>query len=395
MPKTFPYKDKTVVDLAKERIRFFVERFENIVVGVSGGKDSTIVYHLTKEVAEEMGELPIYCLWIDQEAEYQATVEQVEQWMTAGGVEPMWFQMPMKITNATSDSEDFLHCWDPELGEEEWMRSKHELSIKENNYGTDRFSDLFSNILMEEFDESTAMLAGMRSQESPRRHMAITNSNTWKGISYGTYHGRERDRWFTFYPIYDWGYKDVWKYIWDNDLEYNEIYDKMFQYGVPIHKLRVSNVHHETSMDALFRLQELEPQTYDNLVDRISGIHTAGEMGEEQYFPSELPHMFSDWRGYRNYLLENLVDDEEHKQRFKRHFLTHDLRAEHDPKYESLCKAHVRGIMANDWEGQSVLKSAGAKFETEPYGQILEFKKNYLKDIGVWDELKEKGIVRN
>ena len=390
------YLDGTVVEAAKERIRFFVERFENIVVGVSGGKDSTVVFNLTKEIAREMGELPIYVMWVDQEAEYQSTVEMVEYWMTQDGVEPMWFQMPMKITNATSDDEDFLHCWDPELSEDEWMRPKHDISIKENNYGTDRFAELFGRILQTEFpDEKTALLAGMRAQESPRRYIALTNSNTWKGITYGKFHGNERGNHYTFYPIYDWGYKDVWKFIYENDLKYNDIYDKMYQYGVPINEMRVSNVHHETSMNALFSLQEFEPETYNALVDRIGGIHTAGQMGDANYFPDELPYMFSDWREYRNYLLENLVEDEEHRKRFKRHFLTHDLRAEHDDSvYPGILRGHVRGILANDWEGDSVLKSVGARVEQSPYDDILAWKKDWLKEQGIWDDLKSQDIVR-
>jgi predicted phosphoadenosine phosphosulfate sulfurtransferase len=389
------YLDGTVVEKAKERIRFFIERFDNIVVGVSGGKDSTIVFNLTKQVAEEMGELPIHAMWIDQEAEYQSTVEMIEYWISQDGVEPLWLQIPMKITNATSDDEDFLHCWDPELDEDEWMRPKHEMSIKENTYGTDRFDDMFSKVLRSEFDESTALLAGMRAQESPRRYIALTDSNTWNGITYGTFHGTDRDKHFTFYPIYDWEYTDVWKYITQNDLKYNDIYDKMYQKGIPINNMRVSNVHHETSMNALFDLQEFEPETYNALVNRIGGIHAAGKMGPDQYFPDELPYMFDTWREYRNYLLENLVEDETHKKRFKRHFLSMDLRAEHDPDvYPGMMRTSVRGILANDWEGDSVLKSVSARVECSPYDEILEAKKQWLKAEGTWDDLKEQGIVR-
>jgi predicted phosphoadenosine phosphosulfate sulfurtransferase len=389
-------QDTTVLEKAKERIRFFINRFENIVVGVSGGKDSGVVFNLVKDVAREMGELPIYALWIDQEAEYAATVDMIEYWMTQDGVIPMWLQMPMKITNATSNTPDFLHCWNPELDEDEWMRPKHEVAMTENTYGTDRFSDLFSAILLEEFDAPTAMLAGMQAQESPRRRLAVTDSNTWNGITYGTFHGNSRGDHYTFYPIYDWKYSDVWKYTHDNDLRYNDIYDKMYKKGLSVTNMRVSNLHHEQSMQSLFRLQEFEPETYNKLVDRIGGIHTAGQMGDDNYFPDDLPHMFADWREYRNYLLHNIVDKEEHVKRFQRHFLTMDLRAEHDEeRYEGMLKTHVRGILANDWEGESTLKSASAKVENDPWASIMQWKKQWLKDEGIWQEMVEDGIVRN
>lgn len=391
------YLDGTVREAARERINFFFDHFDNIIAAVSGGKDSTVIFNLVKDIAEERDELPIYCLWIDQEAEYQATADTVEHWMTQDGVIPLWFQIPMKMTNATSDSENFLHCWDPELGPDGWMREKHPLAITENTYGTQRFEKLFGNILKEEFDDGgkTALLGGMRAQESPRRHVALTKQSTWNGITYGKFHGYSRDKHFTFYPIYDWGYSDVWKYIHDTDRTYNDVYDKMYKAGIPIPNMRVSNVHHEQSVNLLFTLQEFEPETFDALADRIGGIHTAGQMGDDDYFPDELPYMFEDWREYRNYLLETLVEDKEHRKRFKRHFMTIDLRAEHDPEeYPRLLKRCVRGILANDWEGGSTLKSAVARVETSPYNEILEWKKNWLREEGTWDDLKRKGIVR-
>ena len=38
---------------------------------------------------------------------------------------------------------------------------------------------------------------------------------------------------YTFYPIYDWTYLDVWKAIHDHGWSYNTVYDAMFRYGVP------------------------------------------------------------------------------------------------------------------------------------------------------------------
>ena len=40
------YLNKTVFDAAKERISWLFDNFENVIVGVSGGKDSTVVLNL-------------------------------------------------------------------------------------------------------------------------------------------------------------------------------------------------------------------------------------------------------------------------------------------------------------------------------------------------------------
>ena len=33
----------------------------------------------------------------------------------------------------------------------------------------------------------------------------------------------------TAYPLYDWNFHDVWRYIYDNQLRYNKIYDYMWK----------------------------------------------------------------------------------------------------------------------------------------------------------------------
>jgi len=154
---------------------------------------------------------------------------------------------------------------------------------------------------------------------------------------------------FTFYPIYDWNFGDVWKAIYDNDWLYNKLYDYQYQYGVGLRNMRVSNVHHETAIRNLFYLQEVEPDTWERLANRISGVDMATKFGED-YEVKELPFMFDSWREYRDYLLENLITNEDWKIRFKKKFDRHDI--ELGDAFEiPMCRAHVNAILCNDWEG--------------------------------------------
>lgn len=385
------YLDKTVLEMARERIRFLLDEFENVVVNVSGGKDSTVIYHLTREIAAEEGHDEPYVFWIDQEAEWGSTVDIVERWMTADGVRPIWTQMPMKMTNATSDTEDFLHCWDPDA-EGEWIHEKHPISIKENTYGTDRFAELFEAVIKAEVGQPTCMIGGVRTEESRNRFMGLTSFNTYKGITYGRH---DTEDIYTIYPIYDWTYADVWKFIHDRDLEYNDIYDWQYRHGVPVKNMRVSNLHHETAVHSLFRLQEFEPETYDALVNRIGGIHAAATMGAEDYFPDELPFMFRDWREYRNFLLDRLVEDPEHRLGFKRSFFQQDMLAEHLPNYGSVLREHVRAILANDWEGDSILNNALREINFNENQAVARQKKEWLREErpDVWADLEAQGVV--
>ncbi len=47
------YKSRNVFDAALERIMIFFDEFPNLIVGFSGGKDSTVTLNLALKVAEE------------------------------------------------------------------------------------------------------------------------------------------------------------------------------------------------------------------------------------------------------------------------------------------------------------------------------------------------------
>ena len=62
------YNNQNVLDAALNRIRFLFDEFPNVIVGFSGGKDSTATLNLCLQVAEEKKRLPLKVLFIDQEA---------------------------------------------------------------------------------------------------------------------------------------------------------------------------------------------------------------------------------------------------------------------------------------------------------------------------------------
>ena len=343
------YKSTNVFDEALKRIRFVFDEFENIVINISGGKDSTVIFNLAMIVAQERGRLPLRVMWLDQEAEWQATADTVREIMYRPDVFPLWYQIPFRLFNATSIEEHWLNCWDPKE-EARWMRPKDPISIKENVYGKDRFHDMFEAFMVHDFPASPACrLAGVRAEESPSRAFGLTSYLTYKWATWGKVEDKKRGH-YTFYPIYDWSYTDVWKAIYCNKWPYNRIYDLMYQYGVPVHNMRVSNVHHETAVHDLFRLQEIEPATYERLTQRIAGIDMAAHMGKDNYFQRTLPFMFSSWKEYRDYLLEHLFTNPEWRAGFRKKIDAQErsYRGEYGDK---LYRMQIQSILTNDWEG--------------------------------------------
>lgn len=343
------YSNKNVYDAALDRIRWLFDEFPNVIVGVSGGKDSTVVFNLTLQVAREKNRLPLKVFFLDQEAEWQATIDQVTLIMENPDVEPMWFQIPIRLFNATSTQEHWLYCWD-ENEEDRWMRPKVEYAYKENIYGTDRFSKMFDAIIAKEFpDTKTCYIAGVRAEESPARFVTLTDSATYKGRTWGKILNRKREH-YTFYPIYDWSHGDVWKSIHDNGWPYNAIYDAQYSYGMSTRNMRVSNVHHETSVHSLFYMQEVEPETYVKLTQRIQGIDMAGKMGKEDFFMHKLPFMFKDWPEYRDHLLEKLIENPEWKEKWAKKFAEMDELYGDTEIAEAMHKVQINSILTNDWE---------------------------------------------
>ena len=370
------YKKENVFEAAKDRIRFLYDDFEEIVVGFSGGKDSTVVLNLAIMIAKEKNKLPVKVMFLDQEAEWETNIDYIREVMKRPEVEPLWYQIPIRLQNATSHSSDWLWCWKEG---DTWMRPKEPYAITENVYGTDRFHEMFGAILKHDFKgKKVAYIAGVRTEEAPKRFISLTSNATYKWITWGKKFSTTQ---FTFYPIYDWSYTDVWKSIYQNKWDYCKIYDYMFRYGVEAKDMRVSNLHHETAIHALYFLQEIEPDNWNKLTARLNGIDTTAKLEKSDSFSvKDLPFMFNDWKDYRDYLLENLVQVPEHKKSYAKKFNEMDKQYLAIARKDEMYKVQIRSILANDFEFTKIVN-----WERSP--DVYNFRKWLLrKDDGGYNK---------
>lgn len=340
MGRTAVRGTENVLEAVIKRISFLFDNYDNIQLAFSGGKDSTVLFHLVNAEAKKRGRKFIL-YFQDQEAEYQGTIDFVEWAMLQPNVIPQWYQVPIFMTNAASHEQLFLWAW----GEgEEWVREKHPLAIQkiENQYPKRfyKFNLWVAQQNRKKFKGSFVSIIGLRAEESPDRRFVMFGEDS------DLFWLRRKTEPNKAYPIIDWSYTDVWKYLVENNLKYNKVYDKMYMLGGNLRYFRVSNLVHEKAFRCLTDLQELEPETYDKLERRLKGVHTAAMYGKENlmYSIKELPQQFKSWKEYKDFLLTSIHPD------LKRIFEYQWLRLQNIDD-EDCFKYMVKRILLCDWEG--------------------------------------------
>lgn len=379
------YTGETVLEAARKRMAFVFDEFDQIYVAFSGGKDSTVTLHLALEEARRRDRLPVKVLFVDQEAEWKSTIDYVRDVMHRDDVDPYWLQVPIKISNSASVDEDaeWLQCWQEGA---QWMRPQEPDSIKINRFGTDRFKEMFDHVLATYHpDQKACIVGGVRAEESPGRRFALTKAPKYKWVTWcKRLKAKGGHPHFSFYPIWDWTYKDVWKYIHDSGAAYCKVYDYMYQHGVPAFNMRVSNLHHETAVKSLYYMQEVEQDTWEALSNRLGGVHVARNLGHANQFsaPKKLPWMFKSWIEYRDHLLDKLIGNPEHQAIYRREFARLDRIFERMVKRDRLTKVQIVTLLANDFH----LTKCHNFISTPEAGEFMKWRQGHpIKErFGAW-----------
>ena len=352
------YTKETVVDAARRRISDCFDEFEHISVSISGGKDSTVLCHLVCDEARRRGR-KVEVFFLDEEVDYENTIKQVEYLMFEMMPEvviPSWFQVPFYLTNATSLTEGQLMAWEP--GKHKmWMRSKDPRAIQHWPYDKSKLKVANKTKGFGFYDalrgynsahESTCFFVGLRATESPNRWRTVSKNPGYKDWCWTT---KQNQGNINAYPLYDWLFSDIWKYIYDTGVRYNHIYDLMWKKGMHTQEIRVSSLIHERSFKALVELPEFEPKTYDRLCKRIKGIQTANIYGKESVMMKcrKLPKAYGSWREYRDFLMSTYPEPQ-YLPIFQKRFAV-----QLDNEY--VARQQCRQLILNDYENDLPIRN--------------------------------------
>lgn len=389
---------KNVLTAAKERIAYTFDNFDKIMISFSGGKDSSVMFHLVMDEAISRGR-KVGVLLIDLEAQYKKTMAHAERMFDKykEHIDLHWVCLPIKLRNAVSNYQPVWQAWD-ENAKDLWVRDmpKYPGVINMSNCPYDFF---VPNLEFEEFivmfadwyaeGGNLATFVGIRCDESLNRFRTISmaDKETHGGNRWTT---RVIGGVYNIYPIYDWRTKDIWIYHNKTGADHNEIYDLMHQAGVPLSQQRLCQPYGDDQRRGLWLYHILEPESWYKVVSRVNGANSGSlyinETGNMTgYNKITLPPGHT-YKSFCNLLLSTLpeVSRTHYIERFRSHIsgwkkrgylgeipdcAPRELENKHwVPSWRRLCKVLLR----NDWwcKGLGMTQP-----KSEAYGKFLKIKK--------------------
>ena len=363
-----------VHDAAIERLNYVFDRFERICVSFSGGKDSTVLLHLAQQIAVERRRT-IDVMFIDWEAQYDATIAHVEEMLSLPSINPIWIALPISTSNESSFHDPMWTAWDI-AKQDLWVRPLPAGPGVIADY--DHFPFYDYGMTFEEFvplfnewysqDAPAAFLIGIRADESLNRFRTVKKQGhkgvrkTWQDIAWST---QSADQGWNFYPLYDWRVEDIWTNIGRDDVPYNHIYDMMYLAGMSLHEMRICEPYSMEARKHLDKYHYLEPETWDRIVQRVGGANFGAKYGRSELFAFqriEKPDGLT-WKEYSHLLLESLPPPlRDHYRRridvflgwFQKNLGWEDLKEESDPKLEAKklggsWRMIARALLRNDY----------------------------------------------
>lgn len=331
------YLEKDVYTSTIERIEYIFDNFEKVYFSVSGGKDSTVMFHLAMKVAKEKGKLPLNVLFIDLEAQYKATIKHVENILLKNpDLNVTWLCLPFGLRNGCSVFEPWYKCWD-ESKRDLWVRNMPTHKCVINKYNMPKDWDFFyEGMEFEEFvvkfgqwmsdngNVLTACGVGIRADESLNRFLAImkdSEESKFRGMNWTT---KIKKNLYNFYPIYDWKTEDVWTCIGKYNLPYNKIYDLMYLAGRSIHDMRICEPYGDDQREGIDLFRKIEPETWEKVVMRVSGANYGNiYRGTKLLGNGKVikPEGYT-WKSYTEFLLDTIPKYQAHiyRERFEQFF---------------------------------------------------------------------------
>ena len=311
------YRADDVLTAARRRIAETFDSVERVYLAFSGGKDSSVLFHLVMEEAIKRGQR-VGVMFIDFEAQYAETISHVHEMfeLYKDHIEQHWICIPMLLRNAVTNFEPRWVCWDEDK-KPLWIRDKPAGCTTEKDYPFaqpqmefEEFIVLFGQWYGQ--GKRTAGFIGIRAQESLHRYCTVA---TWEKrdlmMNDRRWTTKIVDQVYNVYPIYDWLTEDIWRFhARYSDKPHNIIYDKMQMAGVKLSQQRLCQPFGDDQRRGLYLYHILEPETWFKLVVRVNGANSGSlyinETGSINGYNKISKPAHHTWRSFCNLLLQTM-----------------------------------------------------------------------------------------
>lgn len=257
------YGTQNVLEAAIQRIKNTFANGLPVYLSFSSGKDSLCMAHIVYSLIlqGEISAKQLTVIFIDEEGLYQSMLEAAFRWrkkFLSVGAKFEWYCLEVRQCSTLDNlakNESWI-TWEKSK-RELWMREPPPFAITESplvpykgycNYQTFCINRTSGGL----------QLIGLRATESIQRMKALSMKKKETRL---------------IYPLYDWRDDDIWLYIKENNLEFPEIYIRLYEAGVPRNKLRLCSFFGDTTVTGLKDIAETEPELWAKIERRYPNAY--------------------------------------------------------------------------------------------------------------------------
>lgn len=362
---------ENVLSAVFRRVEWVFDNFSSVCVSFSGGKDSTVMFHIVAAIARKKNR-HFSVLFIDWEAQYQNTIEHVQKMkeLYCDVTETFfWVALPLTTVNGVSQFQPEWICWEPGM---EWVRQPPMEAITSlEHFPFYRYAMTFEEFVpafsawFAQNQCGVAILTGVRADESLNRFIGLTSQRKLRYADDKPWTTASPEGfYYTMYPLYDWKARDIWIYHARTGAIYNPLYDLMYRAGVPLRNMRVCEPFGPEQRRGLWLYHVLEPETWARMCARVSGAASGAIYANESGAYFALRKRISrpahhTWRSYAMFLLDVMPQKTAEHYRNKiavylRWYQTHgypedipdeqdnDLGSRDIPSWRRICKTLIK-----------------------------------------------------